>query len=377
VSEGENPEGIVPSEEAMLQEYFLAFFIPLTVTAFVTPLVKYLATTLKVLDFPDEARKIQDRPVPKLGGLAVYAGFAFTVALWLIFSPRSFGYFIHLRYLLGILAGGAILMVGGYLDDRYDLRPARQIIFPLLAIACLIVSGIQLSYINNPLGGAILLDTVKILGYPLLGGVFIVLWVLGMIYTTKFLDGMDGLVSGVTGIGAVVVFFLSLLPNVSQPDTALLALMFGGAILGFLPWNFHPARIFLGESGSTLAGFLIGTLSVIAGGKIATALLIMGIPILDVVWVIVRRVYNHFSPFAADRKHLHFRLLDVGLSQRQTVLFLFALSAGFGISGLYLQSVGKLLALVILCLVMLLLGAALVVAYNRKMQKSKVKSQNV
>jgi UDP-GlcNAc:undecaprenyl-phosphate GlcNAc-1-phosphate transferase len=356
----------------MLQEYFLAFFIPLVVTAFLTPCVRYWAESWGVLDFPDAGRKIQTGPVPKLGGLAVFLSFAFTVGLWLVFSPKSFGYFIHLQYFWGILAGSLVLIFGGFLDDKYSLPPGKQIVFPVLAIACLIVSGVQLSYINNPLGGAIVLDAVKVWGYPLFGGLFIVLWILGMVYTTKFLDGMDGLVSGVAGIGAIVIFFLSQLPNVNQPDTALLSIIFAGAILGFLPWNFHPAKIFLGEGGSTLTGFLLGTLSVIAGGKIATALLIMGIPILDVAWVIARRIYNHFSPFSGDRKHLHFRLLDVGFSQRQTVLFLYALSAGFGVSGLYLQSVGKLVALFILFLVMALLGSALVVAYNRKNQKSRL-----
>ena len=347
----------------------LAFFVPAVLTAAATPLVRALALKVRAVDYPDEPRKIQDRPVPALGGLAVFLGFGVSLLLWVIFAPGTFGPFIKFSYLWGILAGGVILMFGGYLDDRYKLKPWQSFVAPLLAVAAVIASGVQLSYINHPLGGAILLDTLKIWGYPLAGGVFIFLWILGMIYTTKFLDGMDGLVSGIVGIGAIVLFFLSRLPEVSQPDTAFLCALLAGSFLGFLPWNFFPAKIFLGEGGSTFAGFMLGVLSVISGGKIASALLIMGIPILDVFWVILRRLSTSFSPFQADRKHLHFRLLDLGLSQRSAVLFLYFLSAAFGVSGLYLQSVGKLLALFIMLLTMLILGSFLVIAYNRKQQK--------
>lgn len=326
---------------------------------------------VQAVDYPDDPRKIHKHPVPALGGLAVFFGFAASLLFWMAFAPGFFGPYIKFSYLWGILLGGAILMCGGYLDDRYKLKPKQSFIAPFLAVAAVIASGVQLSYINHPLGGAILLDTVKIWGYPLAGGAFVFLWILGMVYTTKFLDGMDGLVSGIVGIGSVVLFFLSQLPAVNQTDTALLSALLAGSFLGFLPWNFFPAKIFLGEGGSTFAGFMLGVLSVISGGKIATALLIMGIPILDVAWVILRRLSTHFSPFQADRKHLHFRLLDLGLSQRQAVLFLYFISAAFGVSGLFLQSAGKLLALFIMLATMLVLGSFLVIAYNHKTRKNK------
>ncbi|PIR97169.1 MAG: hypothetical protein COT91_02795 [Candidatus Doudnabacteria bacterium CG10_big_fil_rev_8_21_14_0_10_41_10] len=353
----------------MIQEHLLAFFIPFGLVLFVfTPLVRKFAFRTQVLDQPDSPRKVQSAPVPKLGGWAVFLGFASVIAVWQIFWPEFFGLFIKNNYLWGILVGGFILALGGYLDDRFVLAPRYQFLFPVLAVVALIVSGVQLSYINNPFGGAILFDTVKILSYPLFGGIFIFVWVLGMIYTTKFLDGLDGLVSGVAGIGAIVLFLLSQIPQVSQPDTALLSIMFAGAILGFLPWNFHPAKIYLGEGGSTFAGFMIGALAIISGGKVATALLIMGIPILDVAWVILRRTMNQFSPFTGDRKHLHFRLLDIGLSHRQAVMVLYFFSAAFGVSGLFLQSAGKVVALAVLFAVMVLLGGFLVIGYHRKIK---------
>lgn len=359
------------------QEYLLAFFVPFGLVLFLfTPLVRRIAFKKQVMDFPDSPRKVQDRPVPKLGGWAVYAGLALTILVWLSFFDGSFGLFIKKQYLIGILVAGAILSVGGFLDDRFNLKPKSQFLFPVLAIASLIVSGVQISYINNPFDGAVVLDSIKILNYPLFGGIFMFVWILGMIYTTKFLDGLDGLVSGIAGIGAIVLFFLSQVPQVSQPDTALLSIMFAGAVLGFLPWNFHPAKIFLGEGGSTLAGFMIGTLSIISGGKVATALLVMGIPILDVAWVIMRRIANRFSPFSGDRKHLHFRLLDIGLSHRAAVMVLYFFSAAFGVSGLFLQSAGKIIALSILVVVMVSLGLFVVIGYRRKTQNEKFENQN-
>ena len=143
----------------------------------------------------------------------------------------------------------------------------------------------------------------------------------------------------------------------AQPITASIAIIFAGSLLGFLFYNFNPASIFLGEGGSTFVGFMLGVLSIILGAKIATALLVMGIPILDVAWAIVRRLVYHRSPFKGDRQHLHFRLLDIGLSQRQAVLALYAISAVFGGVAIFLQSYGKLIALIILFILMIIIPA--------------------
>ena len=180
---------------------------------------------------------------------------------------------------------------------------------------------------------------------------------MGMMFTTKFLDGLDGLVTGVVAIGALIIFFLSRDPRWLQPEVALVALIFAGACLGFLVWNWHPAKIFLGEGGSLFTGFVLGTLAIISGGKIATTLLVMGLPALDVVRVIARRAQKKTSVFAGDNEHLHFKLLRSGLSQRQAVILLYSLSLIFGLSALVLQTTYKLIAFGILLLVMLLAAA--------------------
>jgi len=199
-----------------------------------------------------------------------------------------------------------------------------------------------------------------------LSALIIWVWLMGMIYTTKFLDGLDGLTSGVGLIGAITMFALSLTEKVNQPITASLAIILAGSLLGFLIYNFNPASIFLGEAGSTFIGFALGVLAVILGAKIATALLIMGIPILDVAWVIVRRTFYRNSPFMGDRRHLHFKLLDIGFSQKQTVLTLYGISALFGFTAVFLQSLGKLIALILLVCVMVFLALATVIAYKRQ-----------
>jgi UDP-GlcNAc:undecaprenyl-phosphate GlcNAc-1-phosphate transferase len=159
---------------------------------------------------------------------------------------------------------------------------------------------------------------------------------------------------------------LSLTQNVNQPITATLAIIFSGALLGYLFHAFYPASIFLGEGGSTFLGFVLGVLSVILGGKIATALLVMGIPILDVAWAIIRRLWYGRSPFRADKSHLHHRLLDIGLSQKQAVLTLYAIAAIFGSTAVFLQSFGKLIALIILFCLMVIIAISLVIIYKRK-----------
>ncbi len=279
------------------------------------------------------------------------------------------------KHLIGILLGGLILVVGGMLDDKYRLKPWQQFIWPALSAIVVIGSGIGINYITNPLGNALQLDQFKIKilefgGAPyyfvILADIFTFIWILGMVYTTKFLDGLDGLVSGISVITSFVIFFLSIKPEVTQLPTAMIAIIFAGAVAGFLLWNFNPAKIFLGEGGSTLCGFMLGTLAIISGGKIATALLCMGVPILDALWVIIRRVFEHHSPFFGDKKHLHFRLLNIGFSHWQAVVFLWFLSAGFGATALFVQGKQKIIALVILGVFMLVLASLAVLVYRYK-----------
>lgn len=345
--------------------YFFLFLIAVLLSALLVPAVQYFAFKTGVLDIPSSARKIHKRPIPLLGGLAIYASFALTMAFYVHhFRPDLF--FVPLKFYWALALGGIVLMLGGYLDDRFNLPPRLTILGPIIATLILIFSGIGvgITQLSNPFGNPISL-AFKIAGIPF-SAIFVFLFVMGMIYTTKFLDGMDGLASGVSFIASLALFGLSFTPKVNQPITASLAIIFCGAVLGFLFYNFNPASIFLGEAGSTFLGFMLGAFSVLLGGKIATAVLVMGIPILDVAWVIFRRLWYGVSPFQADRKHLHFRLLDIGFSQKQTVLILYGIAAVFGFVAVFLQSMGKLVALIFLLAVMVGLAISTVVVYNQK-----------
>lgn len=346
--------------------FALSFFISFVLTFFVA---RFAVKRNILLDVPDAERRLHEKPTPTLGGLAVFGTFflvSFVVGLlggYLV--PGN----IPLRTLFGIWIAGLVLMIGGFLDDKYRLPPFITLIFPVLASLVVISLGIKAASIHNPFSGDIVnLGDLRLLGLPLASGLVVFLWTMTMTYTTKLLDGMDGLVSGVSVIGGLALFVLSLTPQVMQPQTALLAIIFAGSMLGFLILNTHPAKIFLGEGGSTYAGFMLAVLAVVSGGKMATTLLVMGIPLLDAIWVVVQRIANKESPFKGDRKHLHYKLNDIGFSQPQAVMLLYALTGIFATSALFLQSRGKLIALIFLFLVMLAIVASVLMIIRKRRQ---------
>ncbi len=331
--------------------------------------VKKFAFKFGITDNPEKSsRKIHSKPIPLLGGFGVFLSFVVVVAVLSFFSDFFPSRYVSWDFLSGIFVSGIILMIGGYLDDRYSLSPKVQFLFPVLAVLVILGSGVGIEIVGNPIGSGVLRLDIwqfefssailsRTLTFVLIADIFIILWLLGTSYTTKFLDGLDGLVSGIGAIGAVIIFALSLTDKTFQPDIALLSIIFAGALIGFLFWNIHPARMFLGEGGSLWVGFMLGLLAIISGGKIATALLILGIPILDVAWVITRRLFfEKKSPTIADSKHLHFRLLLAGFSHKKAVFLLWGFSAFFGSVSLLFQTKGKTYLLVVLILVMLILG---------------------
>jgi UDP-GlcNAc:undecaprenyl-phosphate GlcNAc-1-phosphate transferase len=317
--------------------FILIFLISIFLSAVLTLLIRRLALKFNIVDQPEiGGRKIHLKPVPLLGGLAIFLTF-FLILFLVYFSPfwpmKKIGFFevlpknlnlVTIKQIAGLFVAGLILVIGGFLDDKYHLKPKQQIIWPILAALVVIISGIGIRYINNPFGSGFWhfdqwkFEIFRIKGVPFyftpLADLFTFIWLMILMYSTKLLDGLDGLVSGISIIGGLAIAGLCLFTQFYQPDVAILALIFAGASLGFLFFNFHPAKIFLGEGGSLLAGFMLGSLAIISGGKIATAFLVLALPILDVIWVVVRRIFvEHHSPFLADRKHLHFRLLDIGL----------------------------------------------------------------
>jgi UDP-GlcNAc:undecaprenyl-phosphate GlcNAc-1-phosphate transferase len=242
------------------------------------------------------------------------------------------------RDLLGLLLGGALAAAFGVIDDALDLRArwqfGGQFGLALFAIFC----GFVVDFINNPFGPGI----VHFAGPFALG--FTVLWIAGMINSINFIDGLDGLSSGIGLIAALTLGIISLTTQVGQSFVAVLCFALAGSLLGFLRWNFHPASIFVGTSGVMFIGYTLALLSILGTAKVAVAMLVLGVPIIDAFWIIVRRLAQGRSPFSPDRGHLHHRLLDIGLSHRQTVLLIYAICIGLGALALLLSGATQLYA---------------------------------
>lgn len=326
--------------------FYLAVFLATAVLSYLlTKFFRFFAFKIGAVDYPDP-RKIHKEPVARLGGVALFISF-FTIVF--LFIPLD-------KHLLGFFIGAFILLFFGAMDDIFGLKPLTKFLGQLLAALVIVASGIGINFITNPLGGLIHLDTIKIpfelfnttYHITFWADLFTVFWIIVLINSINFLDGLDGLAGGVSGIAAFIIFLLSLQPDISQPQTALLALIIAGACFGFLPLNFHPAKIFMGDSGSMFLGFMLAVLAIFSGGKVATALLVLGIPILDVLWAVIRRVLKGKSPFKADKKHLHHALLNKGLTQRQTVIFFYVTSLAFGTIALISKTFSKFIALAFL-----------------------------
>ena len=365
----------------MIQDYIAPLVIAAIMTCGLTYSVKAVAERLGAFDEPGN-RKIHPKAVPRLGGIAIVVAFLITTIGYVFAGHRL--EFDHMKFLIfdaklvGVLFGALILLIVGIIDDVKGLRPWCKLFWHVVAGAIVVIFGLSISYIRLPAGLHIELSNwvipFKLFGYGfnfvVWADLLTVFWIVLMINTLNFLDGLDGLAGGVSVIAAISIFFLSL--SLGQPAAALLSLIFAGSVLGFLPWNFNPAKIFMGDSGSMFCGYLLAVLAVISGGKVATAFLVLGLPVLDVVWVALRRIFSGRSPFQADKFHLHHRLIDAGLTQRQAVLMLYLISAIFGGVAIFSQTAGKIQAIIWLMLVMGALAIILIILEWRKRKRESV-----
>ncbi len=310
--------------------------------AWLTPLARNIAIRFGVLDVPGGARKHHSAPMPLMGGLGIVAAF-FVVTIGVLFSTDVLtSGAITIWHFVGFFLGILILTIGGVLDDRFDL-PAKYLFAVMVAASLIaVIGGIDVAKLTNPFGGFFVLPAV-------LASIVAFVWILAMTMTTKLLDGVDGLAASVSMIAALMIAALALTPMYFQSDVALLALIFAASILGFILWNWHPAHVFLGESGSTVLGFTVGVLSVIAGSKMATAFLVLGVPAIDVAIVVVRRLIAGKNPFTtADRRHAHLMLRDVGLPPWAVTLVYGGVVTMFGVTTLMFQRWQKIAVLGVL-----------------------------
>ena len=327
-----------------MPDHVLAFMIALGVALFLTPVVISFARRTGALDAPD-ARKVHVRPIPRIGGIGIYAAFMVSVLVQMSISDLSPEL---MTSLWGLLAGGTIIVAIGIIDDYRDL-PAKVKLLGQIFAACVLVIGfdVRIDVITDPLGDFIYLEYFAIPAT--------IFWVVGLTNTVNLIDGLDGLAAGVSSIAAVTIFLVAMEEGI--PFVAMITAALAGAAIGFLYYNFNPARIFMGDTGSMFLGFMLAGISVIGAVKSAATIalivpiLALGLPILDTTFAIVRRARNHRPTFKPDKGHLHHRLLAHGFTQKQAVLLMYVVSALFGLCALALTAVSTQAALLIIIIV--------------------------
>ncbi len=332
---------LIAGWENALPLMLAAFAVAAAATLLLTPVVRHVAHRFDVVDHPDP-RRVNRHPVPRGGGLAIVAAYVVVVvgvtllnyALDIVPMPDSIG----TPELAALLGGGALAAVLGALDDYYQLRARWQFVSQLVLALVVVAIGITVDFVNNPFGPGL----IRFVDW--FAAAFTVFWILGMMNSINWIDGLDGLSSGVGLIAALTLGGISLTVAVGQPYVAVLCFALAGALLGFLRWNFHPASIFVGTSGTMFIGFTLALLSILGTAKVAVAILVLGVPIIDTFWIIVRRLASRRSPFTPDRGHIHHRLLDLGLSHIQTVLLIYGLCLGLAVLAFVLTGAAQLYA---------------------------------
>jgi UDP-GlcNAc:undecaprenyl-phosphate/decaprenyl-phosphate GlcNAc-1-phosphate transferase len=345
----------------------MQYILP-ALSAFILTLLSILIAlrTYPKLGLMDRPKQygLNRKPIPYPGGILLY--FVFLALALIFFDPTP--------KLMGLLLGGGILVLVNFMDDRMNLPAWLRLMVQILVALIMVWVGIGISTITNPFGGYFYLDQfeliIKMGQYSqtilLLSGLFTVAWILLIANTMNWLDGIPGLTSGITVIGGLTLFFLSISDLVSQPEIALLSILVAMMALAFWFFDFYPPKILIGDSGSMFFGLLLAVLAIFSGGKIATAFLILGFPILDALYVIVYRLASLKSPFKGgewdkERKavHLHHRLLEFGLSERQVLMLIYVLATIFGIIALLVGTKGKFWAIVAIGILSFVLGVTL------------------
>jgi len=323
-------------ESQLIAYVVIALLVALVISFLMTPVVKSFAYKVGAIDVPKDARRMHKEPIPRLGGLAIFFGFMVSMLLFVKITPE----------LQSILLGAVIIVVLGVVDDIMALPAMLKFVVQIVAALIPAMNGVTILAFSNP---NIFSDSA----YWVLGGLSIpitVLWIVAITNSVNLIDGLDGLANGVSAISATTVLIIALMGNQVQVAIIMAALV--GACVGFMPYNQNPAKMFMGDTGATFLGYILATMSIqglfkfYAVVSFAVPFLILGLPIFDTAFAFIRRIAHGQSPMHADRSHIHHRLIDMGLNQKQAVATLYVISAILGLSAVVLTTSGEQKAMI-------------------------------
>lgn len=334
-----------------MYKYIIPFLAAFILTFIQMPFTIKIAKKKGFLDVPKDERRVHKKPIPVGGGIAMVISVSI---LMVYFLPIN-------KNLIMALIASLIIAISGLYDDKEGLSPKLKFLFQILAAVILIIGGMKIEFFTNPFDSHDALLILNILSIPVT-----IFWVCGITNTINLIDGLDGLASGVSMICAISMFFITY--KMGRYDVSLICVLVAGACLGFLPFNFNPAKIFMGDTGALYLGFMLSYISISGFLKQAAILmifvpvLILGVPVFDTAFAMVRRKLSGKSMVEADKGHLHHRLLKMGLNQRQTVVILYSISAIFGVLANLISRFHSSIALVISIGVLLIIVATGVAA---------------
>lgn len=332
-----------------------------------TPTVIALANKIKALDIPKDARRIHKKPIPLIGGLAIFYGFVISVLCFAVID----------REIMGILIGAVIIVTVGVIDDMRELSAKVKLLFQIIATGIVIYFGVDITYIANPFSqwfGPVYIN-LGLWSIPIT-----MIWIIGVTNAVNLIDGLDGLAVGVSSIASVALLSLTLISQ--NLNAAIVTAALAGAGFGFLPYNFNPAKIFMGDTGSTFLGFVLACISIQGIMKMyalvsfAVPVLILGLPIFDTLFAIIRRLLTGKSIMSPDRGHLHHRLLDMGFSQRQTVAILYTLTSILCLTAVVMALKDAIRGLILILAVVGILVVSLAVMEPKNDEKTSEEDTN-
>ena len=339
-----------------------ALLCAMLVSFLLSPVVKSFAYKIGAIDVPKDARRMHKKPTPRLGGLAIFLGFILSVLLFV--RPID-------TQLRGILLGSVIIVVLGVVDDSAPLRASFKFLVQIAAALVAVYHGVVVEILSNP-------NVFSDEPYWYLGWASVpitVLWIVGITNSVNLIDGLDGLANGVSTISAGTMLVIALL--VSEGQTALIMAALVGACVGFMPYNRNPAQMFMGDTGSTFLGYILATVSIQGLFKyyaiisFAVPFLILGLPMFDTLFAIVRRLVHGQNPMSPDRGHIHHRLIDMGLNQKQAVAALYVVSSILGLSAVVLTTGGAMRAMLFFFAVAVVAFLAARVVFPREIAETK------